>query len=40
VLEGVLAGQRGQYVAFADGRVLNVRSHEGLFLGISSLGNF
>jgi hypothetical protein len=34
VLEGVLAGQRGQYLAFADGRVLNVRSHEGLFLRI------
>jgi hypothetical protein len=35
VLEGVLVGQRGQYLAFADGRVLNVRSHEGLILVLS-----
>jgi hypothetical protein len=34
VLEGVLAGQRGQYLGFADGRALNVRSHEGLFLSL------
>ena len=34
VLEGILAGQRGQYLAFTDGRVINVRSHEGLFLGL------
>lgn len=34
VLEGVLAGQRGQYLAFTDGRAINVRSHEGLFLGL------
>ena len=28
--EGVLAGIRGQYLLFRDGRVFNVRSHEGM----------
>ena len=27
--EGVIAGIKGQYIIFEDGRVLNVRSHEG-----------
>lgn len=34
-IEAVLAGQRGQYLAFTDGRAINLRSHEGLFIGIS-----
>ncbi len=28
-LEGVLAGIRGQYLLFSDGRVINIRAHEG-----------
>ena len=39
VLEGILAGQRGQYLAFTDGRVINIRSHEGLFMAISTFVN-
>ena len=34
-IEAVLAGQRGQYLAFTDGRAINLRSHEGLFIGLS-----
>jgi len=29
VLEGVLAGIRGQYLLLSDGRVINIRAHEG-----------
>lgn len=28
-LEGILAGIRGQYLLFSDGRVINIRAHEG-----------
>ncbi|MDP4855598.1 MAG: DUF2797 domain-containing protein, partial [Schleiferiaceae bacterium] len=34
-IEAVLAGQRGQYLAFTDGRAINLRSHEGLFIALS-----
>ncbi|HHZ94600.1 MAG TPA: DUF2797 domain-containing protein, partial [Flavobacteriales bacterium] len=27
--EGILAGIKGQYLIFTDGRVLNIRAHEG-----------
>lgn len=29
VFEGILAGMKGQYLVFTDGRVLNIRNHSG-----------
>jgi len=35
VISGVLSGIKGQYLIFSDGRVLNIRKHNGYFLEIS-----
>lgn len=35
VISGVLAGIKGQYLLFDDGRVLNVRRHSGYWLEVS-----
>lgn len=35
VIEGTLQGIKGQYLIFSDGRVLNIRKHNGYFLEIS-----
>ncbi|MGE5520615.1 MAG: DUF2797 domain-containing protein [Candidatus Dadabacteria bacterium] len=34
VIEGTLQGIKGQYLIFSDGRVLNIRKHNGYFLEI------
>jgi hypothetical protein len=34
VVEGTLQGIKGQYLIFSDGRVLNIRKHNGYFLEI------
>jgi len=36
---GVLAGIKGQYLIFTDGRVMNVRAHEGCRLEIDVVQN-
>ena len=36
VISGILSGIKGQYLIFSDGRVLNIRKHNGYFLNISS----
>jgi hypothetical protein len=33
-IKGVLAGIKGQYLLFDDGRVLNIRKHTGYFVEI------
>lgn len=35
VISGVLNGIKGQYLIFADGKVLNLRKHSGYFLEVS-----
>jgi hypothetical protein len=35
VVSGVLSGIKGQYLLFADGRVLNIRRHSGYWLEVS-----
>jgi hypothetical protein len=35
-IEGVLAGIKGQYLLFSDGRVLNIRTHTGYEVAIKS----
>ena len=35
VIEGILNGIKGQYLIFADGKVLNLRKHSGYFLEIA-----
>lgn len=35
VISGKLSGIRGQYLIFSDGRVLNIRKHNGYFLDVS-----
>lgn len=35
VISGLLSGIKGQYLMFSDGRVLNIRKHNGYFLEIS-----
>lgn len=35
VISGILAGIKGQYLIFSDGRVLNVRKHSGYWLEIN-----
>lgn len=35
VISGILNGIKGQYLIFADGKVLNIRKHSGYFLEIS-----
>ena len=35
VIAGILNGIKGQYLIFSDGRVLNIRKHNGYFLNIS-----
>jgi len=35
VVSGILNGIKGQYLIFSDGRVLNIRKHNGYFLEIS-----
>lgn len=35
VIEGILKGIKGQYLAFEDGTVLNVRGHEGFLVEMS-----
>lgn len=37
VISGLLNGIKGQYLIFSDGRVLNIRKHNGYFLEISVL---
>jgi len=34
VISGILSGIKGQYLIFSDGRVLNIRKHNGYFLEI------
>lgn len=36
VISGILNGIKGQYLIFADGRVLNIRKHNGYFLEVST----
>ena len=36
VISGILNGIKGQYLLFSDGRVLNVRKHNGYFLNFSA----
>ncbi len=36
VISGILNGIKGQYLIFSDGRVLNIRKHNGYFLNISA----
>jgi hypothetical protein len=36
VVDGILAGIKGQYFIFSDGRVLNIRKHSGYFLEINT----
>jgi hypothetical protein len=33
-VSGVLAGIKGQYLVWADGRVLNVRNHSGFHVAV------
>lgn len=35
VISGILAGIKGQYLIFSDGRVLNIRKHSGYWLEIN-----
>jgi len=35
VISGILHGIKGQYLIFSDGRVLNIRKHNGYFLEVS-----
>jgi len=35
-ISGILNGIKGQYLIFSDGRVLNIRKHNGYFLEIST----
>lgn len=35
-ISGILNGIKGQYLIFSDGRVLNIRKHNGYFLEISA----
>lgn len=35
-ISGFLNGMKGQYLIFSDGRVLNIRKHNGYFLNISA----
>lgn len=35
VISGILNGMKGQYLIFSDGRVLNIRKHNGYFLEVS-----
>jgi len=35
VISGILSGIKGQYLIFSDGRVLNIRKHNGYFVEIS-----
>ncbi len=35
-IEGVLAGIKGQYLIFDDGRVLNIRKHSGYFITLET----
>lgn len=37
VISGILNGIKGQYLIFSDGRVLNIRKHNGYFLNISTV---
>jgi hypothetical protein len=37
VISGILNGIKGQYLFFSDGRVLNIRKHNGYFLNISEV---
>ncbi len=37
VISGILNGIKGQYLIFSDGRVLNIRKHNGYFLNISEV---
>lgn len=37
VISGLLNGIKGQYLLFADGRVLNIRKHNGYYLDINVL---
>jgi len=34
VISGILNGIKGQYLIFSDGRVLNIRKHNGYFIEI------
>jgi len=36
VISGILNGIKGQYLIFSDGRVLNIRKHNGYFIEIST----
>ena len=36
VISGILNGIKGQYLIFSDGRVLNIRKHNGYFLEINA----
>ncbi|MDP2338376.1 MAG: DUF2797 domain-containing protein, partial [Bacteroidota bacterium] len=36
VISGILSGIKGQYLIFSDGRVLNIRKHNGYFLEIAA----
>jgi len=36
-ISGILSGIKGQYLIFSDGRVLNIRKHNGYFLEISAI---
>ncbi len=36
VISGILNGIKGQYLIFSDGRVLNIRKHNGYFVEISA----
>ena len=37
-ISGILNGIKGQYLIFSDGRVLNIRKHNGYFLEVSIIG--
>jgi hypothetical protein len=37
VISGILNGIKGQYLIFSDGRVLNIRKHNGYYLNISAI---
>ena len=36
VVEGILQGIKGQYLVFADGKVLNIRKHSGYYLEVKA----
>ncbi len=36
-ISGILAGIKGQYLIFSDGKVLNIRKHSGYFLEFSAI---